>query len=580
MDTADARFDQLSSADGDVLDSEAESIDFTVTRELHHLTPNPSASQVDRLVGLADDVELFCSPNGKTYVTFSASGHFETWPLADRAFVRGYLGQLYRETYGSPPSRNALSEAIEVLEGHAIYDGAVHNVHVRLAGGPDCIYVDLGDGEWSVVKITAAGWALVANAPVKFRRPLGLQALPRPERGGTIELLSPFINATGPGLVLVVAWLIGTFHLTGPYPILLLIGEQGSAKSTTAQTLCRLVDPSQGQLRAAPKGVQDLMVSAHNHHVLCFDNLSHLPDWLSDGLCRLSTGGGYASRRLYTDDEEVILEAERPVCLTAIEDVANRSDLLDRCIIVILPPIPEAERQSEKEFGAAFGAAQPKILGALFDAVAAAIKNESDVVLDRRPRLADFAVWVSAAEEALGWPKGTFIEAYAANRSAAHDIALEASPVGLPLLEIGNAGFEGTMSDLLATLASSVEQAVTGQKDWPKSPRSLSGVVKRLSPNLRAMGISIENVRETTGRKRRLVCLSRADGSVTRVTDATRAAEEPAAAYVPGISGDAGDASDGSDLALDVLLSSPELELLAERLLQEHSDIAWSGDEQ
>src|SRR5262249_14772550 len=156
------------------------------------------------------------------------------------------------------------------------------------------------------------------------------------------------------------------------------------------------------------------------------------PPWLSDALCRLSTGGGLSTRELYTDDEEVLFDVQRPGILTGIEELATRSDLADRTITVHLPGIPESLRQPEAVFWAAFEAARPRILGALLDVVVVALRNLPGVRLLTLPRMADFAVWVSAAEPALGWQPGDFMKSYAGCMQDADAMAVEASPVGGP----------------------------------------------------------------------------------------------------------------------------------------------------
>src|ERR1019366_2341618 len=118
--------------------------------------------------------------------------------------------------------------------------------------------------------------------------------------------------------VLFVSWLVAAFRPKGPYPVLALFGEQGSAKSTTARVLRALVDPFHAPIRELPQTTRDLMISASRSHMLAFDNISHLDSRLSDALCRLATGGGMAIRTLYKDDEETIFDAQRPVLLNGI----------------------------------------------------------------------------------------------------------------------------------------------------------------------------------------------------------------------------------------------------------------------
>lgn len=207
----------------------------------------------------------------------------------------------------------------------------------------------------------------------------------------------------------------------------------------------------------------------------------------------LGVGFGFATRELYTDQDEVIFDSQRPVLLTSIEEVATRSDLLDRCLFVWLPAIPEERRRAEAELFEAFRKVRLQSLGALLDAVAVALRRLPSIKLPGLPRMADFALWATAAETAFGWPSGTFMAAYQGNRQLANDLALEASPVGRPLLELleENDGWRGKSSELLEKLESRVSEQEKRQKAWPKNARSMSGHLKRLAPNLRAVGWTV-----------------------------------------------------------------------------------------
>ncbi len=154
-----------------------------------------------------------------------------------------------------------------------------------------------------------------------------------------------------------------------------------------------------------PREDRDLFIAASNGHVLAFDNVSGLPAWISDTLCRLATGGGFAVRQLYTDQDEVLFDAARPVILNGIEDIVTRPDLADRAVFLTLEPIPEERRRPEEELWAAFEAERPRILGVLLDAVAEGLKRLPRDPLPRLPRMADFALWATACETAL-WPAG------------------------------------------------------------------------------------------------------------------------------------------------------------------------------
>lgn len=185
---------------------------------------------------------------------------------------------------------------------------------------------------------------------------------------------------------------------------------------------------------------------------MAFDNLSGLKDWQSDGLARLSTGAGFGTRELYTDAEETLFWAAKPIIINGITDLAVRSDLLDRSLLVTLPRIPDERRRTEQRFWMTYAAAAPAILAALLDGVSAAFAGHRSVTLRRLPRMADFAVWVIAAETAIGWPDGAFLAAYGRNRASAHELALESASIVPPLLRLATP-WEGTAAELLEQLA-------------------------------------------------------------------------------------------------------------------------------
>jgi hypothetical protein len=85
-----------------------------------------------------------------------------------------------------------------------------------------------------------------------------------------------------------------------------------------------LIDPNAAPVWALSREGRELMIAAHNGYLLAFDNLSGLPRWLSDALCRLASGGSFAVRQLYMDEEEVLFQAARPVLLNGIEEVISR----------------------------------------------------------------------------------------------------------------------------------------------------------------------------------------------------------------------------------------------------------------
>ncbi|MFC2045587.1 hypothetical protein ACFLUH_02800, partial [Chloroflexota bacterium] len=441
------------------------------------------------------DIELFHTPDRMPYAVIKQDGHIEVWPLESRT-VKDYLSRRYYKKTGSAPSLQAIQNAFNVFRGHALFDGLEKPVYTRLAGHNGKIFVDLCNSDWSVVEITAKGWQVILFPPIHFVRSRGMTALPTPQAGGDINELRDFLNTTNDDWPLLLAWLIGTFMPKGPFPVLVLTGEQGSAKSTVARIIRSLVDPSTIPLRSLPKDERDLAISASNSWIISFDNVSYLVPWLSDAICRLATGGGFATRELYANAEEVLFTATRPIILNGIGDIATRSDLLDRAIIIVLPTISNDKRRTEADMQKEFERVCPLFLASLLNAVSLALGNVGTVKLNGMPRMADFAKWVIAAIPALGVVPNDFLSAYGKNIQDIHELALESTPVGRAIIilagEIPKGGeWVGTATELLDKLSFDVGETAEHRKDWPKSAKALGGILNRLTPNFRARGVEI-----------------------------------------------------------------------------------------
>lgn len=475
--------------------------------------PDSAATQLVRLA--EDKAELFHDADKNAYISVEVKDHRETYRLKSSP-ARVWLRQLYREdSDGKSIGGQALQDALNDLEGTALFGskdgrhGDEYEVFVRLAGQDGKVYLDLGDEDWRVVEIDAKGWRVRDHSPVKFRRPKGLLPLPAPEEGGNLSGLWRFVNIAKADRVLFLGCLVASLNASGPYPILFVFAEQGSGKTSAARFARALFDPNSAPVRSEPRDARDLMIAASNSRIVIIDNVSGIPRLLSDNICRLATGGGLTTRTLYENDEETIFDATRPVVVTGIEELATRGDLLDRAIIVSCPRIETHQRRAEAELWGEFEAAQPKLLGALLTAVSTALRNLPHTKLPELPRMADATLWVTAAESALGFEHGAFAKAFEENRAGANDLALDVSPVPGELRALLNANgdaWEGTASELQAELDSRADEKVQRQKAWPKNARSLGNALRRLAPNLREAGMTIEFTTEGSGKsKRRLI---------------------------------------------------------------------------
>ncbi|MBK6770512.1 MAG: hypothetical protein IPG72_16150 [Ardenticatenales bacterium] len=485
-------------------------------------------SDTTRLVELvvATGAELFHTPDNESFATVQIDGHGRTLKLSSRQFGL-WLSRAFFDSVGRAPGETALRGAAQTLEGRALYEGLAVPVHVRVAGAGSHVYVDLGSPDGRAVELGPDDWKVVDEPPVRFWRPHGTLPLPEPLRGGNVDELWGFLNVAEADRPLVLGWIVFANRPTGPYPVLIFSGEQGSGKSTASRVVRALLDPNMAPIRAEPRDHRDLVIAAANSWALAFDNLSGVHPWLSDALCRLATGGGYATRTNYTNTDETIINVQRPVILNGISDLATRSDLLDRAILINLPRITETSRETESVFWQRFQERLPYILGALLDAFSTALRRMPEVRLPSRPRMADFAEFATAAEPGLGLADGAFIAAYEGNRMVAHETALDGSPVAQVLLAyldaVGPTGIDAEPGHLLNALDArrGIGRAPQG---WQSSPRGRSGILSRLAPNFRAIGIEVavgEAARRTHGGRRRILVNRIVDATVTTVTNAT-----------------------------------------------------------
>jgi hypothetical protein len=477
--------------------------------------PDKGKKAADVLIELsARAEELFHAPDGTAYATIPVGDHLETWPIRSKGFRRWLAREFFTKT-SSAPNSDAIQSALNVIEARAHFDGAQRPVHIRVGAHDGRLYLDLADTKWRAVEITSTGWQIIDNPPIRFRRAAGMLPLPEPVRGGKIEDLRSFLNikdgdAGDQDFVLTVSFNLAALRERGPYPPLNLIGEHGAAKSTFARVLRKLIDPNSAPLRALPREDRDLFIAANNGHLLVFDNVSKMPDWISDTLCRLATGGGFAARQLYSDGEEALFDAMRPIVLNGIEDIIGRPDLADRAIFLALENISDEKRKPEKKFWEDFDAAHPCILGALLDGVAHGLQKLPNIHLDRTPRMADFATWATACETAY-WQAGTFAQAYEMNREDAIGTVIEADLVATAVQTFmaERTKWAGTATDLLGALKTTVGEDQAKLKEWPSTPRSLSGRVRRQAATLRRVGIDITLDDKSPDRKRtRLIKLA------------------------------------------------------------------------
>jgi hypothetical protein len=460
---------------------------------------------------------LFIDQTGRPAVMFWSGCRWQI-EYVDSHQLTDQLCRVYFERIGTPISSKAVAEAQSLARATAISAHKQHEVYVRLAGSSNTILHDLCNGAGQIAQIMAHGYDLVTGRRIPFVRPLGLVELPTADSGDSQSLfelfhvLFPFLRDEY--LALLASWVVAAMNGRGPYPVLGLFGPRGCTKSTITQVLRDLIDPQATNLSSLPKDERDLFISASNSYILAFDNVSIIPPGLSDALCRIASGGGYRTRKLYSDREEALFDVQRPIIINGIANVITRDDLRDRSLILTLPEIAESARVTEAQFWDCYRRLQPGILDALYRCVSAALCNVKTTQLATLPRMADSYQWVKAAEPEIGLPAGLLDKALQLNREESLEAILDSSVVARELIGMvtDEQQCQGTATELLDRLRSRTEQNAYSCPKLPQTAHDLSTEITRLAPALREVGISIRRGRRSGGNRERLIVLRRETG--------------------------------------------------------------------
>jgi hypothetical protein len=504
--------------------------------------PPPSKDEAQRakLIEVAVTSRIFYwhDADGNAFATVPVKDRLERYRLRSSRF-KLLLRHLYGAAYpnmkatakaGFPVpggvSDAAMNEALPTLEALS-QSGPVRVPRNRVCRATDgTVWIDLGDHSWIVVAVTADGWRVVEKADVPLLRPNGLRALPVPKHDpNALAKLRGLLNLN-PGkraskaaikladdcFKIIVIFMLSVLWPRGPYCILVVNGEQGSAKTTLCRIIRRMTDPNKVPMRSVPRNPDDLLVTAQNSRLLAIDNVSDISPELADVLCGIATGTGKGGRQLYTDADEAIIEACNPILINGIEGLLTRGDVTDRSLSVMLTEIPDDERRDEAEIERLVEEAAPGVLAALIDAVAEAIKALPGLKLPRLPRMADFTRLACAAAPSFGWSADEIFGVIEDNRRLTIEAVIAADVVATAMLDFLDQRppepegwvWVGSASDLLEKLKGSAPEDTIKSRLWPKTSHHLSGRLKRAAPALRRAGFSITTWREDKERHRKI----------------------------------------------------------------------------
>lgn len=464
-------------------------------------SPQP-ASKVDRHTANAvSKLTIVLNTDGQAYAYVPHKWNWIAFPLRSRR-CKAWLRREARNN-NEYLREDDLKDIIENLYAHAAVDNRRLQIKRRIGTDENGdIEADLGTEDLARAKFKA-GKVIISTEGSRtlFQRPDTMLPLPSPAEHGDWRQLLPFLNMTEDDKYLLLGWM--TFVLTHPagtsaYPILVITGPQGTGKSVLCLAGLRaLIDPNAAGIQLFPANVKDLAISARSQYLLIYDNVRALTHTWSDTLCVTSTGGSTGSRRLYTDDEESLLQVHTPVVLNTVHNVVQEPDLASRCLTIRLLPLADDARREESALTRDLISKHPVIFRGLLDLCAQTLEAERDAKVLYPARLMNFSRWLAAMEQVLEMPVGRLQLAYVDNlRDAALETVREntlAMTVLNFVVRVPDMRWAGTATQLLAVLTPiAPQQIVHRHAEWPQGPNSLSKRLKQLSPLLKSQGIDID----------------------------------------------------------------------------------------
>ena len=461
---------------------------------------------------LGDDIQLILGVTGTPYLHRSGPQQQPVLKLGSPE-CNGELRRRLAE-HGKVPKQKELQELTDCLAAHAELVNDRRDVWYRVAPAEGGCEIDLGDSAMTRVTIRDGEIATHTQGSMTlFYRTPHMRPLPIPEPPGDLERLRRYLNLNAADFRLVVAWISYTLchakAATSKFPILVLHGVQGSGKSWACRVIQALIDPSEILLQSFPRNEQDLAIAAQYGHVLIYDNLRSLSTAMSDKLCIASTGGTFATRKLFSDSGLVVLRLQAALVLNGIVSFVEQPDLAQRCLPVTLEPLEGARLRDEAAMVSEFEADLPYIFQGLLDLIARVLRHLPTAEVVHPERMLDFVRWLAAMEVAYGVEPGVYQLQYGDALNEAMRESLESVPLAVAVLSFmeGKNKWSDTPRALYLELEDRIDRRTSWSRDWPSNETAMGKQLRTLQAALLRQGLAITFPR----RRERTIVIRRID---------------------------------------------------------------------
>jgi hypothetical protein len=327
-----------------------------------------TCSQILIKLAKANTEIFFKDQYGEAYAKVRIKDHSEIINLESNTF-KYFLSKLYYEnSNGKIASQEAINDAIRLLQAKTLFeDNNTIPLNLRVALKADAFYIDMTDDKYRSIKMTKdTGWKIVNDTPPLFIR-YNQKPQVEPDRNYEPDIFDKFLGLTNikdpQHRLLVKVYITSLFIPEIQHPILLLHGEPNSAKTTLYVMIKQIADPAKPKLLSIHNDRSEFIQQLSHNYVAYYDNVKHVPEWLSDEACKAVTGIGHTKRKLFSDDEDIVYEYRRCLGFNGINVSLIEPDVLDRSILIELFRIPPEKRITETEIMAKFEEMQPKLFG-------------------------------------------------------------------------------------------------------------------------------------------------------------------------------------------------------------------------
>lgn len=459
--------------------------------------------------------QLFLDEYKIAYAAVMVNDHLEVLPIAQNRFKNWLRRIIMKEHQINIISTSVIEEVADALTAEAQIDHhQERRLGLRFASDPDVDnfkwYYDLTNVHHEFIRVSSEDYKVIKDVIIfrRFSHQIP-QAYPEPNYPSDIfDRFMNLLNVKREDRLLLQCYIISLFIPDIPKPVLMVHGEQGTAKSMLQELIVMLVDPTLTRTLTFPKTAAEIVQQLFHHPIAYYDNLSRIPEWISDLLCRAVTGSGFSKRQLYTDDEDIIYILMRAVGFNGINLAATKADLIDRGLLIQTETIPKANRKKMEEIWSEFYKIRPLLLGYIFDTLVKVLKWKKDhhglKLINGLPRLADWGEWCEIISRCMGQNHDAFINAYNKNINLQTEEVIEGSDLAVTVRELINKQekWEGTPTELLTCLNGVAESNVIDRhnKFWPKTASRLSKSLRLLLRTLREIGIEVRWEKDTSTR--------------------------------------------------------------------------------